>query len=110
MLRLLIAVAVLVLVVYAVGTRVITSVTAVGEGAGERAGGRKLGYSPFKITFKDQYLCYSFDNAEWIMSGHDTGEDCKGPFIDSVSLCNAMAEEGVTRVRLYWEGRVLECN
>ncbi len=109
MLRLLVAVAVLILVLYFVGTSAIKSLTAVGEGAGEGVGGRKLSYSPFKITFKDQYLCYSFDNGRWVMRGRDTGDDCKGPFIDSPSLCRAMAEEEVTRVRLFYEGRMLEC-
>ena len=109
MLRLLIAVAVLVVVVYFVGTSAINSLTAVGEDAGEGLGGRKLGYSPFKVTFKDQYFCYSYDQGEWAMFGRDTGNDCQGPFIDSVSLCRAMEEEGVTRVRLFHEGRMLEC-
>ena len=95
---------------YIIAGSAITSVVSLGEETGESVGGRKLGYSPFKITFKDQFLCYSFDEGTWVTSGHHTGEDCKGPFIDSVSLCRAMEEEGVTRVRLYWEGRVLECN
>lgn len=94
---------------YIVAGSAITSITSIGENAGESAGGRKLGYSPFKITFKDQFFCYSFNQGTWVMSGHDTGDDCKGPFIDSASLCRAMAEEEVTRVTLYWEGRVLEC-
>ena len=109
MLRLLIAVAVLLVVVYLVGTRTINSLAAVGEEAGEAFGGRKLSRSPFKITFKDQYLCYSYTEGTWVMTGRDTGDECKGPFIDSPSLCRAMAEEGVTRVRLFYEGRVLEC-
>jgi hypothetical protein len=96
-------------VVYFVGSSAINTLTAAGEGVGEGLGGRKLSYSPFKITFKDQYLCYSYDEGEWVMRGRDTGDDCKGPFIDSPSLCRAMAEEEVTSVRLFYEGRVLEC-
>jgi hypothetical protein len=110
MLRLLIAVAVLTLVIYFVGTSAIKSLTAVGEEAGEGLGGRKLGLSPFKVTFKDQYLCYSYDRGEWIMRGHDNGNECKGPFIDSVSLCRAMGEVEMTQVRLFHEGRMLECS
>jgi hypothetical protein len=110
MLRLLIAVAVLSFVVYFVGGSAIRSLTAVGEDAGEGLGGRKLGDSTFKVTFMDQYFCYSPEYGEWTMMGHDDGNDCKGPFIESVSLCRAMAEEDVTRVSLFHEGRVLECN
>ncbi len=43
------------------------------------------------------------------MRGHRTEEECQGPFIDSTTLCDAMAQEGVSSIRLYWEGRVLEC-
>lgn len=103
--------AVLILVLlYFIAGGAIRSITSLGQETGESVGGRKLGYSPFKVTFKNQYLCDSFEESTWVMRGHHTGEDCKGPFIESVSLCRAMEEVGVKRVRLYWEGRVLECN
>lgn len=108
--KVLLGAALIVVLLYIIAGSTITSITSIGEQASESAGGRKLGYSPFKITFKNQFLCYSYDEGGWVMSGHHTGEDCKGPFIDSASLCRAMAEEEVYRVRLYWEGRVLECN
>jgi len=108
--RFLLGATLVLVLLYVVAGSAITSIVSIGEKAGEEGGGRQLGYSPFKITFKDQFLCYSYDRGAWVMSGRYIDEDCKGPFIDSVSLCNAMREEGVTRVSLYWEGRVLECN
>ena len=108
--RFLLGATLVLVLLYIVAGSAITSIVSIGEQAGESGGGRKLSYSPFKITFKDQFLCYAYDRGVGVMSDRYTDEDCKGPFIDSVSLCNAMAEEGVTRVRLYWEGRILECN
>ena len=108
--KILLGAALVLLVLYLISGSAITSVISLGEKTGESVGGRKLGYSPFKITFKDQYLCYAFGQGEWVMTDHDTGDDCEGPFIDSVSLCRAMEEVGETRVRLFWEGRVLECS
>ena len=108
MLRLLIVVAILMILLYVVGSRAITSLNVVDEETGEITG-KKLNYSPFRVTFKDQYLCYSFEAAAWVMRGSDTDEDCRGPFIDSGTLCREMEQVGAKQVRLYWEGRVLEC-
>lgn len=99
----------IVILLYIVAGEAITSIPSIGQDATEGAGGRKLGYSTFKVTFIDQYLCYSYEHGTWVMSDYDTGNDCQGPFIDSVSLCNAMEAEGIDRVRLV-EGRVLECS
>jgi len=109
MLRLLIVCAILLVVGYVVTSQSIGAFKAVTQGDPERGVKPKLSYSQFKITFRDQYLCYSFEDATWVMRGHRTDEECRGPFIDSQTLCNSMVEEGLTRVRLYWEGRVLEC-
>lgn len=108
--RVLLFAALILLFLYIIAGSAITSITSLGQQAGENAGGRKLGYSPFKITFMDQYMCYSYERGSWVMSDRDTGNDCKGPFIDSVSLCRAMDEEGVERIRLFYEGRMLECH
>ncbi len=107
--KMLLGVALILVVLYLISGSAITSVVSLGEQAGEKAGGRKLGYSPFKINFKNQFLCYSFADGAWITTDHNNGDDCKGPFIDSVSMCRALEEEGQTRVRLFWEGRILEC-
>jgi hypothetical protein len=97
------------ILLYVIAGEAITSVVSLGETAGEAEAGRKLSYSPFPVTFREQYLCFAYDRAQWVMRGQDTGDDCRGPFIDSASLCRAMAEVEVTRVTL-WEGRVLECD
>ena len=103
--------AVLILILlYIIAGEAITSIVPIGESTGEAATGRKLSYSPFPVTFREQYLCFAFDRSEWVMRGRDTGDDCRGPFIDSGTLCRAMAEVEATRVALHWEGRVLECN
>ena len=97
------------LLIYIVAGSAITSITSIGEKVGGEGGGRAQTYSPFKVTFRDQFLCYQFDQGDWVMRGYDTGDRCKGPFFDSVNLCRAMEEEGQTRVQLL-EGRVLECS
>jgi len=109
MLRLLIVVVILMILLYVVGGKAIRSLWVVNEESGEITGS-KLSYSPNPITFRDQYLCHSFDDSAWVMRGEDTGEDCRGPFFDSKTLCRALEEVGQTRVRLFWEGRVYECS
>ena len=109
MLRLLIVVAILLVVGYVVSSQSIGALKGITQGDPERGVKPKLRYSQFKITFRDQYFCYSNEDLDWVMRGHRTDEECRGPFIDSTTLCNEMALEGVDSVRLYWEGRVLEC-
>lgn len=100
----------IVILLYIVAGEAVLPILDLGQRATEDVGGRQLGYSTFKITFLDQYLCYSYEHGTWVMSDHDTGNDCRGPFFDSVSLCRAMQEVEVDRIRLFHEGRVLECN
>jgi hypothetical protein len=108
-LRLLIVVAILMILLYVVGGKAIRSIMVVDPDTGEVTG-RKISYSPYPITFRDQYLCYSLEDGVWVMRGEDTGEECQGPFVESGSLCRALAEVGQQRVRLFWEGRVYECS
>lgn len=98
------------ILIYIVAGSAITSVISVGEGSVETAAGGKLTRSAFRVTFRDQFLCYSYTDSVWVMRGRNTGEDCSGPFIDSATLCHAMAEVDVTQIRLHWEGRMLECD
>lgn len=107
--KILLGAVLIVILLYIVAGQAITSIPSLGQNAAEGAGGRKLGYSTFKITFIDQFMCYSYEHGSWVMTDHHTGNDCKGPFIDSVSLCRAMEAEGIDRIRLL-EGRVLECS
>jgi len=107
--KVLLGAALILIVLYLISGTAITSVVQLGEKGAVGVGGRQLSMSPFKVTFRDQYLCYSYADGRLVTSDRDTGDGCKGPFFDSVSLCSALAEEGQTSVRLFWEGRVLEC-
>ena len=109
MLKLLLGAAVVLILMYVVASR---SLTAVGDlrPSSEDGGKGKLGYSPYPITFREQYLCYATEHGFWIMRGHREYDDCEGPFVDSENLCNALEAVGQDRVHLYWEGRVYECS
>ncbi len=96
------------ILLYVVGGKAIRSIMVVDEQSGEVTGS-KLSYSPNPITFREQYLCHSYEEGRWVMRGEDTGEDCQGPFFDSKTLCRALGEVGQTSVRLYWQGRVYQC-
>ena len=107
--KVLLGAALILVLVYLVAGQTLSTIVPVGSEDGEGRG-KKLSYSPFLVTFKEQFLCYSIDHGSWVMQGSDDGGECNGPFIDSATLCRAMAAEGLDRVALYWEGRVLECN
>ena len=109
MLKLLLVAAVVLILMYVVASRSLTAVGGIREDPEEGAKS-KLSYSPFPITFRDQYLCYSSEDGLWVMRGQREQDDCEGPFIDSENLCNALEAVGQDRVQLFWEGRVYECS
>ena len=110
MLKVLLGATLIVVLLYVVAGGAIAPVVSLGgDGPSEGDGGGRLGYSPFQVTFREQYLCYSVATGDWEMRGRAGEADCRGPFLDSASLCRTMAEEGVSRVRLFWEGRTLDC-
>jgi hypothetical protein len=109
--KVLLGAALVLLVLYLISGSAVTSVISLGGSDGNvSVGGRRLGPSMFAITFRDQYLCDSFEHGAYVTSDRDTGEGCTGPYFDSVNLCRRLEEVGQSRVRLYFEGRMLECD
>ena len=109
MLKLLLGAAIVLILMYVVASRSLTAVGGLRQNP-EEGGKSKLGYSPFPITFREQYLCYSSEDGLWVMRGNREQDDCEGPFSDSENLCNALEAVGQDSVHLYWEGRVYQCS
>ena len=107
--RVLLGAALVLILIYVVAGESITAVTNL-SGDPEDTTGIKPGYSPFHTTFKEQYICYSFETDQWVATAGREHDVCKGPFIDSGNLCSALKTEGQHQIKLYWEGRVLECD
>ena len=112
----------LVALVWVVTSRVLPLLEQSVPGDGTR-GPLEVGVSPFPVTMQEQYLCLPIASERWRMlpaaggvgsvvrtpGGTVAVEECRGPFIDSVSLCAALREVGQDTVRLYHEGRQLDC-
>ena len=107
--KVLLGAALVLILIYVIAGESITAVTNLSNNP-EDTTGTKVGYAPFQTTFKEQYICYSFETDRWVATPGREHDVCKGPFIDSGNLCAALKNEGQHSVQLYHEGRTLTCD
>jgi len=121
--RTLLVALVLIGLLWVVTSRVLPLLQGTADESGEIRGVLDVGVSPFPVAVREQYLCLPVSGDRWrmlprggdgaelvrVQGGSVEVEECRGPFSDSISLCAALSEVGQTSVRLYHEGRMLDC-